>query len=229
METESQRVIERYEKRKFDELVNKNLSDIYFNHYVQSERELKYTEILKKRFPSLDTVKLLEIGAGTGGNLFFFKRIGLLWENLYANELLHDRIEVLKETFPKVTIYQGDASEIESNGEILFDVVFQSTVFTSLLDYDFKVKLANKMWTLVKPGGIVLWYDFMFNNPKNQDVRGIKKAEIINLFPKADRIVFQKVTLAPPIGRKVKKLYSLINTIPFLRTHVIAEIEKGKE
>jgi SAM-dependent methyltransferase len=229
METESQRVIERYEKRKFDELVNKNLSDIYFSHYIQSERELKYTEILKKRFPSLDTVKLLEIGAGMGGNLFFFKRIGFLWENLYVNELLPDRIEVLKETFPKVTIYQGDASEIESNGEILFDVVFQSTVFTSLLDYDFKVKLANKMWTLVKPGGIVLWYDFMFNNPKNQDVRGIKKAEIINLFPKADRIVFQKVTLAPPIGRKVKKLYSLINTIPFLRTHIIAEIEKGKE
>jgi SAM-dependent methyltransferase len=226
MTTESEKVFERYEKRKVSELVTKNLNNFYFNHFAQTERELKYTEILNKRYQKLDSVKLIEIGAGVGTNLFFFKKLGLKWDNIFANELLPDRIEILKKTFPNISIYEGDACLIDENETNIFDVVFQSTVFTSLLDYNFKVKLADKMWHLTKPGGFILWYDFAFDNPKNTDVKGIKRNEIIRLFPNAKNINFHRVTLAPPIGRKVNKLYPFVNIFPFLRTHIIAEIEK---
>jgi SAM-dependent methyltransferase len=125
-----------------------------------------------------------------------------------------------------VTTYEGDACDINFYDQQLFDVIFQSTVFTSLLDDKFKERLATKMWTLLKPGGIVLWYDFMFDNPKNKDVKGIKKNEIRKLFPEAATIKFKRVTLAPPLSRRVKKLYHFFNIVPFLRTHLIAEIEK---
>jgi len=226
MNNETQKIVNQYERRKNDEKVRRHSENFYFNHYAQSERELIYTEIIKKHFSSPDSIKLLEIGAGTGGNIFIFKRIGFKWENIYANELLPDRFEVLKNTFPEIKTYEGDACDIEFNKENSFDIVFQSTVFTSILDFDFKLKLANKMWSLLNPGGIILWYDFAFDNPHNKDVKGIKKSEIAKLFSKSKRITFHKTTLAPPIGRRVKNLYPFFNIFPFLRTHLIAEIEK---
>ncbi len=226
MNGETLKIFEQYERRKNNERVKRDAANFYFNHFAQSERELLYTEIIRKRFGSPDSVKLLEIGAGTGGNLFLFKRIGLKWENIFANELLPDRLEDLRNSFPKIKTFKGDACDMEINKELSFDIVFQSTVFTSILDFDFKIKLADKMWSLLNPGGIILWYDFSFDNPRNKDVKGIKKKEIAKLFSKSDRITFHKTTLAPPIGRKVKKLYPFFNVFPFLRTHLIAEIEK---
>jgi SAM-dependent methyltransferase len=226
MNSEIQNITERYERRKKESVLKKNSNNLYFNHHVQSERELLYFEIIKARFDSLDTIKFIEIGAGTGGNLFLFKRLGLKWENIYANELLLDRFELLKETFPNINVYKGDACEIDENLNNSFDIVFQSTVFTSILDSNFKERLAGKMWNLLKQGGIILWYDFVFNNPRNNDVKGIKKREIAKLFKDSKKITLYKVTLAPPIGRKVKKLYPFFNIFPFLRSHLIAVIEK---
>lgn len=80
------------------------------------------------------------------------------------------------------------------------------------------------------PGGGVLWYDFTFNNPKNPDVRGVPVSRIKALFPTA-RIRLAKVTLAPPIARRVvplsTHLYGLLNSLPFLRTHVLCYLEKA--
>lgn len=220
----TQRILEQYEKRKNDDRIEKQSSNIYFNHYAHAERELKYSEIIKKRFNSIESIKILEVGAGTGDNLYFFKRFGLKWENIYANELLPDRIEILEKNFPSLNIYKGDACDIATDK--VFDIVFQSTVFTSILDLQFKEKLANKMWSLLKPGGIVLWYDFIYDNPYNKDVKGVTKKEIKDLFSESSRIIFHKTTLAPAIGRKINKFYPCMNIFPFLRTHVIAEIEK---
>lgn len=226
MSTETIKMAERYDRRKISDKVKKAMSNFYFNHFVQSERELKYTEIIYKKFKLIDNIKMLEIGAGTGGNIYFFKKLGLKWENIYANELLPDRFEILKTTFPNINLYEGDACEIEQDAKELFDIVFQSTVFTSILDTKFKELLAKKMWTLLKPSGIVLWYDFAFDNPSNKDVKGIKKKEIKSLFKEAKSIKFYKTTLALPIGREIKKSYPFVNIFPFLRTHLIAVIEK---
>lgn len=226
MHNEAQNVIDRYERRKANP-VPVNSGNFYFSHYIQAERELKYLEIIKSRFSSLDEVRLLEIGAGIGANLYFFKRIGLSWEHIHANELLSDRYLILKETFPGIHTYEGDACEMDESLNNSFDIVFQSTVFTSILDAEFKQKLADKMWALLKPNGIILWYDFAFDNPANKDVKGIKRKEIKELFKASKNSTFSKATLAPPIGRRVKRLYPFFNLFPFLRTHLIGVIEKS--
>ena len=226
MDNESKKISEQYERRKKNERIIKHSNDFYFNHFAQSERELKYEEILKKYYSSIDSVSLLEIGAGTGINLFFFKKMGIKWENIFANELLEDRIVQLKENFPIIKIYEGDGRAILPEKELAFDIIFQSTVFTSILNPSVKKELANKMWSLLKPGGIVLWYDFIYDNPYNKDVKGIKVSEISELFPNSPNISFNRVTLAPFIGRRIKKLYPFFNIISILRTHVIAVIQK---
>jgi hypothetical protein len=105
--------------------------------------------------------------------------------------------------------------------------VLQSTVFTSILDESFRKALANKMFEMLKPGGIILSYDFTYNNPCNKDVRKLTRAEIKKLFPNHREIQFKRVTLAPPVARRVGKLYDLVNFLcPMLRTHLIAAIKK---
>jgi len=75
----------------------------------------------------------------------------------------------------------------------------------------------------------MLWYDFLYDNPFNKDVRGIPVREIKRLFPLASGIDIYPVTLAPPLGRIIGGLYPFVNRIfPFLRTHVVAVIYKAR-
>ena len=51
----------------------------------------------------------------------------------------------------------------------------QSTCFTSILDQEMKKSIAREVLRVLKDEGIILWYDFRYNNPKNPDVKGIEK------------------------------------------------------
>lgn len=173
-------------------------------------------------------MSLLEIGCGTGTNILEFIRLGFDPDKMVANELLEARIERAKKTLPSgVKIVPGDAMAI--NEPVAFDIVMQSTVFSSILDDEFQEQLAKKMWSWVKVGGGVLWYDFIYNNPRNKDVAGVPISRVKFLFPEG-KIKYWRVTLAPPLARFVTKLhplfYSLFNTLPCLRTHVLCWIQK---
>jgi hypothetical protein len=83
------------------------------------------------------------------------------------------------------------------------------------------------MFEMLKPGGIILSYDFTYNNPNNKDVVKLTRHEIKDLFSNHAEILFEKVTLAPPIARRIGKLYDAVNFFfPMLRTHLIAVIKK---
>jgi hypothetical protein len=146
-----------------------------------------------------------------------------------GNELLPERSMAARFNLPEATqIFHGDALQSPFEFES-FDVVYQSTVFSSLLDENFQLQLANKMWSWVKPGGAVLWYDFTYDNPNNPDVKGVSLARIRQLFPEGV-VHSRRVTLAPPISRRVCKLhpalYTVLNAVPLLRTHLLCWIEK---
>jgi hypothetical protein len=224
MKTEVEKICERYERREANSQVPKRGLFSYFDYYVQCERELKYLEIMTSFFGDCSNLKVIEIGAGTGGNLHFFLRAGVKAKNLYANELLENRGNILRENFPDCNIDIGDATTLDYREK--FDIVFQSTVFTSILDDTFKKSLAHKMWQLKKERGVIIWYDFIYNNPYNKDVKGIGKKEILNIFPEAREVTFYRATLAPPIARRLGKFYNAFNALmPFLRTHIIAALK----
>ncbi len=196
----------------------------------QQELERKLIKWLrKKNYNNISDLKLLEIGCGSGKNILKFIELGFNPENIIGNELLEERLIHTKKILPaSVKIISGNALDLELMNNS-FDIVFQSTVFTSILDDKFKQALANKIWDLAKPGGGILWYDFIYDNPKNKDVNGIPLKEIKELFPEA-KIKHWSLTLAPPISRLITKihpsLYNIFNAFPFLRTHILCWIEK---
>ncbi|HEX6705418.1 MAG TPA: class I SAM-dependent methyltransferase [Albitalea sp.] len=177
----------------------------------------------------LSARRVLEVGCGTGSNLLELLLLGFMPEHVAGIELLPERHAAARERLPDaVQLTLGDATA-QSLAPASFDVVFQATVFSSLLDDAFQQRLAEVMWAAVKPGGGVLWYDFTVDNPRNPDVRGVPLARVRALFPHG-RLLAQRITLAPPVARAVVRLhpalYTLFNTVPALRTHVLCWIAK---
>jgi len=177
----------------------------------------------------LAATRLVEVGSGTGGNLLEFLRAGFIPEHLTGIELLPERHAAARRVLPEaVTLHAADARTVPvAPGSV--DLVFVSTVFSSLLDDAFQQDLADTMWRWVRPGGAVLWYDFTVDNPRNRDVRGVPLARVRALFPQG-RVDARRVTLAPPLARAVTRvhpaLYTVLNTVPLLRTHVVCWISK---
>ncbi len=225
---EIQKIKRRYQKNK------SKIGNIFFEkykeytNYLVNEREAVYTKVLHDwHGKDLRGVTFLEIGAGEGTNIPLFYKLGLSRSDIWLNELLEDRIRVLKSKYSETNILPGNALDLKFREK--FDIVFQSTVFSSIFDFGFKQALASKMIEFLKPGGLMLWYDFIYDNPFNRDVKGITLKEIKSLFPDIT-INFSRVTLAPPLGRKLGKNVKWVNKfIPILRTHVVAWGVKNSE
>jgi ubiquinone/menaquinone biosynthesis C-methylase UbiE len=110
-----------------------------------------------------------------------------------------------------------------------FDVVFQSMVFTSVLDPKIKQAIASEILRVLRKRGRFVWYDFLYDNPQNKDVKGIGRREIAGLLPGCELHLW-RLTLAPPIGRIVAAvspfLFHLLSCAPFLCTHCLCIAEK---
>jgi ubiquinone/menaquinone biosynthesis C-methylase UbiE len=221
---ESERIKKAYNKRKIQQ---KGSLYSYFNKgnlYIVQSRERVILDLIRKfNFPKLLDKKILDIGCGTGGVLREFIKYGAKPKYLYGIDLLDDRIEIAKDISPNINFKCGDSSNLPY-GDESFDIVVQFTVFTSVLKKEMKNDIAKEMLRVLKKEGIILWYDFSYNNPRNPDVKGIKKKEIINLFPNCE-FNFNRVTLAPPIVRFIAPrswlLCYLFEKLSFLCTHYL--------
>jgi ubiquinone/menaquinone biosynthesis C-methylase UbiE len=201
--------------------------------FMMQERERWVLASLKQHgIGSLTTKNILEIGCGTGYWLREFIKWGAQPANISGIELLPDLVTKARQLCPEsVRIYCGNAAQLPF-ADATFDLVLQSTVFTSILDGWMKQQIAAEMLRVAKRGGQILWYDFHLNNRWNRDVRGIRRREIHQLFPGC-QIQLRRLTLAPPLVRFLAP-YSwmvchLLGKIPWLCTHYLGVIQKGED
>lgn len=225
--SEAEAVAERYARRAARDLYDPARPEV---RQMLDERE----RALRRRFTllgwhALDERRVLEVGCGAGGNLQRLLQMGFRAEHLAGVELLPVRFEAARAALPaQVRLVQGDACELDWPAHSV-DAVLVATVFSSLLDKAFQRRLASALWRWVRPGGGVLWYDFTVDNPRNPDVRGVPLRHIAALFPEG-RLAYERVTLAPPLARLACRVhpgaYDVLNALPWLRTHVLAWVEK---
>jgi SAM-dependent methyltransferase len=229
VQPEAREIFRRYERRSLGVNVDRYSP---LNDYVvwsRQERLRVLIRLLRDLGRPLPDLRVLEVGCGSGGNLLELLCLGFDPAKLVGVELLPERVaQARRQLPPETVVVEGDFSEMRFPKES-FDVVYQSTVFSSILDDEFQERLAAAMWKCVTPGGRVLWYDFVFDNPANRDVRGVPRARVEALFPDGAADL-RKVTLAPPIGRIACRLfppaYLLFGCVPLLRSHLIGWVAK---
>ena len=228
-EHEIERIKKVYEKRK--DIIPKHLYSFFTDSYLffHQRREGELLKLFKKyNFNSLCEEKILDVGCGSGGELRNLMRYGAQPKNLYGIELGRDKIETAKRLSPNMNFRCGDASEIpyEDNS---FDIIMQFIAFTSIIDYEMKNSIAKEMLRVLKPDGIILWYDCLMDNPRHSDLKGVKKKEIYELFPNCD-VYLKRITLAPPITRTIATYSWLIciflEKLKIFNTHYIGIIRK---
>jgi ubiquinone/menaquinone biosynthesis C-methylase UbiE len=170
----------------------------------------------------------LEIGFGSIGWLADLISWGVPETDLHGIELSTERAGRAREILPQADLRVGDAASLPWKANS-FKLVVASTVFTSILNDTVRQKVAREIVRVLAPGGALLWYDFAVNNPKNVQVRGIDRRELRELFPNL-RGEIRSVTLAPPLARFVVPrswaIASLLESIPLLRTHLLAVMVK---
>ena len=200
--------------------------------YIYHDRRSSVEEILtREKIIPLIGKKVLEIGCGIGAWLEDFQGWGAKQENIYGIDLDEERAEVARKKIPGAHIVIGDAARSPWPSGF-FDIILQSTVFTSILEQRVRLELAGEMIRLLKPDGVFLWYDFRFNNPYNVNVRGIKSDQIAALFPGFE-LIFYKMTLLPPLARflapRLEFLCEFLNQCTFLKTHYFILMRRKKK
>ena len=201
--------------------------------FMVQQRERRLLDLLavlcQCEFAELQNKTILEVGCGTGQWLRDFVKWGAQPKNVTGIDLLVDRLVQARRLCPPGVRIQCASGAQLPFVDKTFDLVFQSTVFTSILDLDLKRRVAAEMVRVVKRQGLILWYDYHVNNPWNSDVQGVKRREIYDLFPNC-RIDLERITLLPPLAR-VLAPYSylacyLMEKFPLLCTHYLGAIRK---
>lgn len=206
----------------------KNLAHVF----LLQERYRKTLILLRNAgYNPLTNVRILDIGCGDGAMLRQFTQWGAIPDRLSGIDLRPEPVEIARHLNPNIDVRCGSAIELPWMDNSV-DLVCQHTMFTSILSSEIKSRIAAEMVRVLKPGGAVLWYDFMYNNPTNPDVRGVTTKEIHSLFPDFE-LHLNRITLAPPIARRLPEsllpiLYPVLVAIPILRTHYLGLLVKPK-
>ena len=168
---------------------------------------------------------ILEVGCGSGGVLLELLSYGADAERLHGTDLLAERVAVAHRRLPHVAVTCADGGRLPY-GDKSFDLLLQFTMFSSILDQALCYTVANEMRRVLKPGGLILWYDFWLN-PMNRQTRGIRPPEIRSYFPNS-QYSFERITLAPPLSRRLVPLSwagaVALEAMGLFNTHYLAAI-----
>jgi len=200
-----------------------------YGRYAYYERTAVLIHAWRKlKIKSLAGMQILDVGCGGGTLLRYLFDFGARPRSCFGIDVLEDTLRVARELSPNVGFSLANAGRLPFADET-FDIAFQSMVFTSVLDPKIKRAIASEILRVLRKRGRFVWYDFLYDNPQNKNVKGIGRREIGELLPGCT-LRFWRLTLAPPVGRIVAAvspfLFHLLSRAPFLCTHYLCIAEK---
>lgn len=196
--------------------------------FTLQQRQRAVLKLLRKEgFAPLAGRAVLEVGCGAGCVLHEFLGYGADREGLHGTDLRPAAVMAARACLGELalTISDGQALPYPSAH---FDLALQYTMFSSILEPAIKDALAAEMLRVLKPGGMLIWYDFIWN-PANRQTRGITRAELRALFPGC-RLHSRRITLAPPLARRLVGiswlLAAALERAGLFNSHLLAAICK---
>lgn len=170
---------------------------------------------------NIEECSILEVGCGRGNQIGDYLRWGCLPGQITGIDILPDFIAEARARYPGVSLMEGSVLDLPFE-DASFDILSQGTVMSSLPDEADREKMAEEMTRVLKPGGLLLWFDFRYPSPGNRNVKPIRAGELRALFPDYE-VHLRSLTLLPPIARRIapvsSTLASLLEIIPPMRSH----------
>jgi ubiquinone/menaquinone biosynthesis C-methylase UbiE len=225
--------VERLKTEYADRAIRLHGSDRYspFNiaHFFMLQQRQRATldMLVNQNFSTLSGKLMLEVGCGAGTVLNEYLGFRAELSHMHGTDLLPARLTAAKNQLPQLSLSCADGQQLPYRSNT-FDLVLQYTVFSSILDTNVMANIAQEMLRVIrKPGGLIIWYDFWLN-PTNRQTRGIRPQEIRQLFPNC-QYAFRRVTLAPPIARRLVPISwitsVILEKISLFNTHYLVIIK----
>jgi len=171
--------------------------------------------------------RILDAGCGDGHWLARLVRLGATPANLAGADLLQARTQAAAALDPQLGVATADLTRLPFR-DAAFDLVTQFVVLSSIIEPAARAEAAREMLRVLRPGGILLAYDFILN-PRNRHTRGLRRRDYQRLFPGC-ALRFERLTLVPPIARRVAPrapwAAAALERLPFLRSHYLVVIRK---
>ncbi|MFN8633653.1 MAG: class I SAM-dependent methyltransferase [Chloroflexota bacterium] len=192
------------------------------------EREM-LAALARHGLTDLKEQRILDVGCGDGSFLRRLVSWGADPTDLAGVELQETRVAAAKRIEPCLDVRQADASALPFE-DASFDLAFQLTVFSSILQPEMRQAVAREMARVLRPGGCVVSYDFRVARDR-RNTRPIRVAELRSLFP-GFTVDARRVTLVPPLARALAGrswlLCELLELVPLLRTHELVLLRKPR-
>ncbi len=213
-------------------------ADTYFAHedhahVLRLQQRFRMTmELLRDTVGTeLTASRVLDVGCGTGEMLCEYQQWGLSADRLAGIDVRADAVEQAGLRVPHATLTCGCASRMPWP-DASFDVVSAYTVFSSILDESLRRDVAAEMLRVVRPGGVILFYDTVRENPHNPRVRPVSVGEARDLFA-GTSMRTRRLTFLPHVARNwptpvLDALYNILVRVPGLRSHqLVAAVKPG--
>lgn len=191
--------------------------------HIAQERERVVLQELARAGLDLSSVRLLDVGCGSGVEFANLQRWGARTDGLVGVDLMHARLMAARE--------RSGAALVQASGSALpfadasFDLVCQNVVFSSIVDDATRRATACEMLRVLRPGGSVLWYDAFRTRSRDPHFRAVPRADVESLFPELSWS-FRTLTTDVGIAARAERLLGgwalpVLDGSRLLRTHLV--------
>ena len=184
--------------------------------------------LLKSAAIDLSRARILDLGAGGGGDCARFGDLGVQGDHLFALDLLEERARRARQDHSWIRFLVGDATRLPFR-DSWFDIVYQSTMLSSVLEAEHRARIFAEVRRVLVAGGVFLSYDTRYPSPRNRNTRPLRARELVQAF-RGWPTTLRSLTPLPQLVRLVAP-FSLaacraLEALPPLRSHTLALIRK---
>ncbi|HVF40865.1 MAG TPA: class I SAM-dependent methyltransferase, partial [Gemmatimonadaceae bacterium] len=180
--------------------------------------------------------RVLDVGCGSGPGILSFIRLGFKPANLAGIDLIPERIDAARAGLPGVD-FRSESADALSHPSDSFEIVYESGLFTAVMDESLAKGMADEMIRVAKPGSFIVLVDWRYRKPRNPNYAGLSLKRLRRLFEVGRRTTFvaqERGSLIPPLGRflsrRAPSLYFVVQgLLPFAVGQTTTVIQKNRE
>ncbi|UQA58058.1 class I SAM-dependent methyltransferase [Polyangium aurulentum] len=152
---------------------------------------------------------VLDVGSGNGTNLAWIVELGADPARCTGVELVPQSIAAARERLPCIRWIDGDFTGADVGGP--FDLVMLVAVLTSIRNVELKRRIVERCLSLLRPGGIFFFYDYMTlkEDPGSPNYKKLTYEEVEGYLGGRKPHWFKRDLLRPELAERILRRFGI--------------------